>query len=76
MNTPGAQAPRQRAWDKIPELTLGQAIGGEIGKGITDPEEVALSVMSLYSDEWLSRRLIELLAREAARQLRRGRVAA
>ena len=53
----------------IKELTLGQAIGGEIEKGIEDPEEIALAVMMLYSDEWLSRRLIDHIATTASRQI-------
>jgi hypothetical protein len=55
----------------IPELSLGQAIAGEIEKGGEDPELIALSVMQLYTDEWLSRRLVELLSKEARRQLAR-----
>jgi hypothetical protein len=55
----------------IPELSLGQAVAGEIEKGETDAELIALGVMQLYTDEWLSRRLVELFTKEARRQLAR-----
>lgn len=64
---------RLKMIDKIPELSFGQAVAGEIDKGEDDPELIAVAIMQLYSDEWLSRRLVELLTKEARRQLgRRG----
>jgi hypothetical protein len=56
--------------ETVAELTLAQAVLGELDKG-TEPALIAESIVQCYRQDWLWNRLLELLEEEVGAILQR-----